>query len=65
MELKVNKKKLANLSRDLHTMPMALTAKIAGGTLSEISATPEIPEMQGRHVRLLTKKKPTEYQIIF
>ncbi|WDE11720.1 hypothetical protein [Thalassomonas haliotis] len=56
MELKVNKKKLANLSRDLKTMPMEFTAEIAGGTL------PEIPEMRGSRVRILTRKT-TEYRV--
>jgi len=58
MELKVNKKELANLSRDLKSMPMELTAEIAGGTLPDI----EVPQMLGGRVRVLTKK-PTEYHI--
>ncbi|WDE05535.1 hypothetical protein SG34_000875 [Thalassomonas viridans] len=58
MELKVNKKKLANLSRDLRSMPMELTAAVAGGTSPE----PGVPEIMGGRVRVLTKK-PTEYHI--
>ena len=58
MELKVNKKELANLSRDLKTMPMELTAEIAGGTMPDI----DVPHMMGGRVRVLTKK-PTEYHI--
>lgn len=56
MELKVNKKKLANLSRDLKTMPLELTAEVAGGTFTGMT------EMKGKRVRILTRKT-TEYHL--